>query len=526
MPLEIVGEFPCRLERGDTSVQDTVYVAKRLTSPLLGRPAIERMGLVSRVDRVTEGMSNFPSSYPKLFSGLGLLSCPYHIRLMEDARPYALSTPRRIALPLLPKVKEELSRMESMIVITRESEPTDWCSGMVVVPKANGKVRICVDLTKLNQNVKRERHMLPSVKDTMAQLKDAHVFTKLDTNSGFWQIPLTKESSMMTTFITPYARYRFNRLPFGISSAPENFQRRMSEILEGLTGLVCLMDDILIFGKSKTEHDERFHAVLQRLQQAGVTLKREKCLFSQQSVKFLSHLVGGGELKPDPEKVKAIQEMPEPSNIGDTRRFLGLINQQARYITQLAEKTEPLRSLLVQRNQWMCGPSQKVAFENIKKELTQAPALAFYLDRETVLSADASSFRLGAVLCQRQPDGYLKPVAYASRSLSPTECRYAQVEKEALAITWSAERFSNYLIGKEFLVETDHKPLVPLLGQKGLDKLPPRIQRFRMRLLRFQYSIVHIPGKDFHTADALCRQPISPPRVADEIYELEVAEFT
>ena len=132
--------------------------------------------------------------------------------------------------------------MESMDVITRVSEPTDWCSGMVVVPKANGKVRICVDLTKLKQNVKRESHILPSVEDTLAQLKDAHLFTKLDANSGFWQIPLTKESSMMTTFITPYGRYRFNRLPFGISSAPEHFQRRMYEILEGLTGLVCLMD--------------------------------------------------------------------------------------------------------------------------------------------------------------------------------------------------------------------------------------------------------------------------------------------
>ena len=271
--------------------------------------------------------------------------------------------------------------------------------------------------------------------NTLAQLKDANIFTKFDANSGFWQIPLTKESSSLTTFITPFGRYWFKRLPFGISSAPEHFQRRMSEILEGLSGYVCLMDDILIFGKSIEAHDNRLHAVFQRLQQAGIALNREKCLFSQSSVKFVGHLVGQGEVKPDPDKVKAIQKMPEPTNVGDVRRFLGVINQQARYIPQLAEKTEPLRNLLVKNNQWVWGPPQRTAFENIKEELTQSPALALYdSDRVTVLSADASSFGLGAVLRQRQPGGDLKPVAYASQSLSLTECCYAQVEKEALAI--------------------------------------------------------------------------------------------
>ena len=427
-------------------------MVKNLTNAVLGRPAIEHLGIVVRVEGVMEEKKDITKSYPKLFNGLGLLSSAYEIRVKEDARPYTLSTPRRIAIPLLLKVREELSRMESMDVIERVTEPTDWCSGMVVVPNANGKVRICVDQTKLNQSVQRERQILPSVEDTLAQLKDANIFTKLDANSGFWQIPLTKESSSLTTFITPFGRYWFKRLPFGISSAPEHFQRRMSEILEDLSGYVCLMDDILIFGKSKAAHDNRLHAVLQRLQQAGITLNREKCLFSQSSVKFVGHLVGQGEVKLDPDKVKAIQKMPEPTNVGDVRRLLGVINQQARYIPQLAEQTEPLRNLLVQKNQWVWGPPQRTAFENIKEELTQSPSLALYdSDRETVLSADASSFGLGAVLRQRQPGGDLKPVAYASRSLSPTECRYAQVVKEVLAITWSAERFSNYLIGKSLL---------------------------------------------------------------------------
>ena len=156
--------------------------------------------------------------------------------------------------------------MESMGVITRVNQPTEWCAGMVVVPKASGKVRICVDLTKLNESVRRERHPLPAVDQTLAQLAGAKHFSKLDANSGFWQIPLDPTSSLLTTFITPFGRYCFHRLPFGISSAPEHFQRRMSEALSGLTGVVCMMDDVLIHGPTREEHDERLEKVLQRLQ--------------------------------------------------------------------------------------------------------------------------------------------------------------------------------------------------------------------------------------------------------------------
>jgi len=215
--------------------------------------------------------------------------------------PYALTTPRHVPLPLMQPVKEELQRMERKGIITKVDGPTNWCAGMVVVPKPNKKVRICVDLTHLNKSVQRERHILPSVDHTLAQLAEAQFFTKLDANSGFWQVPLSKESARLTTFITPYGRYCFNRLPFGISSAPELFQRRMSTALEGLEGVVCLMDDILIHGKSKEEHDKRLLTTLERLQRHGITLNKEKCSFATTSVKFLGHIIGTEGVRPDPE---------------------------------------------------------------------------------------------------------------------------------------------------------------------------------------------------------------------------------
>ena len=153
-------------------------------------------------------------------------------------------------------------------------------AGMVVVPKKNGSIRICVELKPLNESVLREVHPLPRVDETLAQMTGAKVFSKLDANSGFWQIPLAPQSRLLTTFITPYGRYCFNKLPFGISSAPEHFQKRMSEILTGLEGVLCLIDDVFVFGKDQQEHDARLKAVLERLRSKGVTLNLDKCEFS------------------------------------------------------------------------------------------------------------------------------------------------------------------------------------------------------------------------------------------------------
>ena len=529
-PLDVVGSFTCHLQKGDRRIEDRVYVVKDVSQPLLGRPAIERLGLLSRIESITTDSTGqearIVSQYPDIFNGLGTLREEYRICLKDGAKPFAVSTPRRIALPLLPKVKDELSTMESLHVISKVDTPTDWCAPMVVVPKPNGKVRICVDLTKLNASVKRERHILPAVEDTLAQLRNAEVFTKLDANSGFWQVPLSQESSLLTTFITPFGRYCFHRLPFGISSAPEHFQKRMSRILEGTDGVVCMMDDILGFGVDQDEHDRRLRKVLQKLREAGVTLNREKCVFSVPSVKFIDQIVGRGGVRTDPGKVSAILEMKAPTNVGEVRRFLGLVNQQSKYIKELAEKTEPLRALLQQKSQWTWGIQQQAAFDTVKREITQTPVLALYdPNRDTTLSADASSFGLGAVLRQRQPDGNYKPVAYASRSLSETERRYAQIEKETLAVTWATERFQHFLLGKDFAIETDHKPLVPLLGTSSLNDLPPRIQRFRLRLLRFSFSIYHVPGKELVVADALSRQPMSSPDTVDQILQSEAETF-
>lgn len=486
------------------SIVEEIYVLQQ-GSALLSRSACVEMKIVSFVGAVQQ---DFVNNHPKLFTGLGLVKdCEYNIQIDETVRPYAVSAPRRIPLPLMNKVKKELSRLHDADVIHKVEKPTDWCAPVVVVPKSNGDVRLCVDLTKLNNAVKRERHQMPSVDYTLGQMAGAKYFSKIDANSGFHQIALSPQSAHLTTFITPFGRFCYKRLPFGISSGPEIFQREVSKVLDGLHGVVCQMDDIVVFGSSREEHDHRLEAVLVKLSKAGITLNKNKCEFARREVKFLGQIVGAQGVEMDTSKLEAIQKMPEPHDISALRRFMGMVNQLGKFTKNLTDITEPMRSLLSSKNEWIWETPQRQAFNATKAALTSTPTLAFYdPSAETKISADASSFGLGAVLSQQAEDGW-HPVAYASRSLTPTEKRYAQIEKEALAAMWASERFSDYVTGKRFILETDHKPLLSLLGSKDIDQLPIRIQRFRMRLMRFTYDIVHVPGKDLHTADALSRAP-------------------
>ena len=526
-PLEVLGHFRGHLSYRGREATHPVFVVNNLNTNLLGLPSISTLHLAVRMDAldVPTTADIIKRKFSKVFHGLGNLGDEYDIKLQPDAKPYALFTPRHVPLPLRPKVAEELDRMEKAGVISKVSEPTPWCAGMVVVPKKSGTVRICVDLKPLNQSVLREVHPLPKVDETLAQLAGAKIFTKLDANSGFWQIPLSQPSRLLTTFITPMGRYCFNKLPFGISSAPEHFQRRMSELLLGLQGVQCQMDDILVFGRDQAEHNARLEAVLRRIEEAGVTLNPEKCEFSKDKLTFLGHVINSNGIQADPEKTEAIRNMLPPTSVPELRRFMGMVNQLGKFTPNLAELTQPLRELLSKSRAWIWGPPQAKAFKLVKEELSKPTTLALYDPAApTKISADASSHGLGAVLLQ-QTDGAWKPVAYASRSMSDTEHRYAQIEKEALATTWACEKFANFILGKHIQIETDHKPLVPLLGIKHLDTLPPRVLRFRLRLDRFNYDIKHVPGKELYTADTLSRAPIAKPTSTESIALQELAEL-
>ena len=268
------------------------------------------------------------------------------------------------------------------------------------------------------------------------------------------------------------------------------------------------MDDILIIGNV-----------------GGATLNPEKCEIGKTKLTFLGHVIDSNGIRPDPEKTEAIAKMSPPKSVSELRRLMGMINQLGKFTPNLAEMTQPLHELLSKKRTWMWGPAQTKAFNQVKQELARPITLALYdLIAETKISADASSHGLGAVLMQKVNEVW-NPIAYASRSMSEAEKRYAQIEKEALATTWACEKFSAFILGKCIEIEIDHQPLVPLLGAKHLDSLPPRVLRFRLRLDCFNYNIQHIQGKALYTADTLSRAPIDHPTSAHSVILQELAEL-
>lgn len=484
-----------RVKRLEFEVVDTPF-----TVALLGLKSSVAMGLIARIDAITK--ENIASLYPRLFGGFGKLSGKCHITIDPSATP-VVHAPRRIPFAVQDKVKRELKRMEKEGVIEPVSEPTDWVSPLVVAYKPNGDVRLCIDPKDLNKAIKREHFQLPTVDEIASDLHGARYFSSLDATSGFWHMELDEESSKLCTFITPWGRFKFLRLPFGVSCAPEKFHKRYKEAFAGLDGVKTFIDDLLVFGYTREEHDRNLESVLKRAEAEGIKFNLEKCKIGLTEITYLGHKFSAEGISPDTKKVEAIVGMPRPANRKDLERFLGLVNYMGKFIKGLATIAQPLRLLLQKEVAWHWEDVQEQAWDRLKTAITTAPVLAYYdPSRPITISVDASQTGLGAVLFQ---DGH--PVAYASKTLTGTEQRYANIEKELYAVVFGCERFHMYSYGKPFVVESDHKPLEAIF-QKPLYSCPPRLQRMMLRLQRYSVSLRYIPGKYMTVSDALSRAPL------------------
>ena len=489
--LELAGSTKLSTTYKDRTVDVLFHVVKADSKPiLLSGSDSARLDLIQRLYNIDE--------YPELKGNTGTLPGTCTLKIDPTHKP-VIHAPRRQPQALAMKIKAKLKEMEDDGHIAKVHEPTDWVNSMVVVVKKD-KIRICIDPKDLNKAIRREHYPIPTVEEVIASMPDAHLFSVIDAKSGFLQIKLDYESSLLTTFNTPQGRYRWLRLPFGIKSAPEIFQRIMDEMLEGIQGARAIMDDILIAGKDKKQHDEILKKVVQRAKQYNLKLNAEKCKIRQREVKYVGHIISSSGLKPDPEKVKALREMAAPTSKQAVQQFLGLVQYLAKFIPDLSTVDQPIRALTTKDAQFQWGPSQQKSFDKLKELCTTAPVLAFYdVKKDVVIQCDASSYALGGVLLQEG-----RPVAYTSRALTETESRYAQIEKEMLAIVHSCRKFHHYVFGKTVHVESDHKPLQAIF-RKPLLSAPMRLQGMLLRLQPYDLVVEYKPGKEIPIGDALSR---------------------
>ena len=305
---------------------------------------------------------------------------------------------------------------------------------------------------------------------------------------------------MLTTFATPYGRYRWLRLPFGLSVSSEIFQKRLHQELQGLPGVKCIADDILIHGTCEADHDSNLDGFMRRCQQKGIKLNAEKLEYKCKEVPFHGHLLTTEGLKPDPEKVRAIVEMPRPKDRGDILRLNGMVNYLSRFLPHLSDVMKPLRDLTHKDAAWCWDDLQEKAWNDVKTLIASAPVLAYYKPTEVLeIQCDSSQSGLGAALMQ---NGH--PIAYASRALTETESRYAQIEKEMLAIVFSVEKFNDFTFGRRTVVHTDHKPLESIF-MKPLHRAPKRLQGMLIRLQKYDLVVQYERGSRMFLADTLSR---------------------
>ena len=499
------------------------YVASVQAHPILGLSDCINLGLIKRVCTLEEGVLTkgmLKEKYPTVFKGLGNLGM-YHITLQDKHTP-VINPARRIPHSLKERLKKTIERNVQCGVLVKVDQPTDWVNNLVIVEKKNGTLRMCLDPKELNKAIKREHYRIPTMQEIASEFSGKKVFSTLDLKDGYWQIQLDEESSLLCTFNTPFGRYRFTRMPFGIRSASEVFQKHNETAFADIPGLHIVADDLIIAANDIDEHEKILHQVLQRAEDRNIKLNFDKLQLRMNEVKYLGTIVTPNGIRPDPAKVEAILGMPMPTDKAGVRRLLGMINFLAAHIPDMSTITAPVRDLLKSDVLFQWGPEQVKALEKIKEILSTAPVLSYYdPSARSTIQCDASQYGLGACLLQKG-----KPVAYASRSLLPAECNYAQIEKELLAIVFATQKFHQYIYGFQTNVQTDHKPLESIV-QKSLHKVPPRLQRMLLKLQKYELSVNYVKGKDLHIADTLSRAQLSDSSTDEsESEELELPVHT
>ena len=524
-PVTFKGKFQAVVETKKRYAVATFFVVNSSNSGnLLSAQTAQELGLISlnlcklavtnksHLPQTSDKtLSSILNKHSNVFDGLGKLkNQQITLNIDETVQPTA-EAQRRIPYHIREKVKHAIHQLVADDIIEKvpPTQATPWISAIVAVPKKDGTVRICVDMRKANCAIQRVRYLIPTVADISQALNGCKFFSKLDLSQAYHQLELDERSRYITTFSTHVGLYRYKRLNYGTNAAAELFQHTLQTVLQGLDGVRNLADDIIIFAKTRKDHDLALSACLKRLADHGLTLNASKCKLLTDSLSFFGQVFTAEGTTPDPARVIDLQNASVPTNVHEVRSFLGMANYSSRYIPNYATISEPLRVLTKKNARFTWTSSQQIAFDQLKQALTRAPVMSYFdTTKDTFITVDASPVGISAILTQKGTDADTSQVvAYASRALTSVEQRYSQTEKEALGIVWGIEHFHLYIYGSHFTLITDHKPLEIIYGNVN-SKPSARIERWVLRLQPYSFSVVYKPGKD-NPADFLSRHPSS-----------------
>ena len=450
----------------------------------------------------TDALWKLLRTYSDIFSNKpGCTDIAEHKILLTDSNPVRAKT-YPVPYSLRETVKEELADMVKLGVIEPSDSP--YSSPLLMLKKKDGTNRPVVDYRNLNRVTVFDAEPMPNADDIFARLAGSRFYSKMDFSKGYWQIPMSDSDRSKTAFSTPVGLYQFRRMPFGLQNAGATYGRMMRKLLENLEATDNFVDDVLTFTNGWERHLDELRELFERIRQAKLTVKPSKCHFGYQSVEFLGHHVGNGNLEMLSEKVEQVISAPVPRTKKQLRAFLGLSGYYRRFIEDYAMIVAPLTDALKGGGSatlnW--SSAQDKAFAKLKELLCAKPILRLpNTTRPFVLRTDASDVGLGAVLLQEHEDGIF-PVAYASRKLTRAERNYSVVERECLAIVWAVAKFYRWLYGRQFVLQTDHRPLIFLDRAKMANA---RVMRWALALQPFSFRTESIKGSDNVGADYLSR---------------------
>ena len=516
-PMQVTGQLNVHVQYGNQKEPLVLVVVAGNDPSLLGRNWLKYLHLdwhrIGTVQTPSAGLEALLLKHNNLFKDeLGTVrpqKATFQVR--PEVNPKFFK-PRPVPFAIKDAIGQELYRLEKQGIIKKVNS-SNWAAPIVAVPKKDGRFRLCGDYkVTINQALIIDQYPLPKPEDLFATLANGTVFSKLDLSQAYLQLQLDEASMPYTTVNTHQGLYQYTRLPFGVASAPAIFQRLMDTILQGISGVICYLDDILITGTTEDDHLHTLGIVLERLEDHGFRLKMSKCNFLAKSVKYLGHRIDQHGIQALPSKVEAITNAPEPKNVPELRSFLGLLNYYGKFIPNLSSILHPLNQLLKDKQKWEWSKGCAQAFKTAKDQLTSARVLTHYDPNLLIaLAADASAYGIGAVISHTYPDGSERPISFASRTLTSSERNYAQLEKEALSLVYGVKKFHQYLYGRHFTLVTDHKPLTAILGsKKGVPSLAAaRLQCWALLLSAYSYDIQFKPTQSHGNADGFSRLPLN-----------------